>query len=420
MNKIQASIITIGDELLIGQTIDTNSAYIAQELNKIGVWVKYRIAVGDNYNDIWTALDQESNRSQIVIITGGLGPTADDITKPLLCDYFKGTLIRNQEVLAHIQHLFETVYKRPGGMLERNRKQADVPDNCNVLHNSKGTAPGMHFIKDGVHFFSLPGVPQEMKDIIQTGVIPTIEKSFERPFILHKTTVTAGMGESMVAERLIGFEAQLPSFISLAYLPSYGMVKLRLTATGVNQAELNNSLEFQQEKLKTILVDILVADEDETIEVTIGKLLSSIGKTIGTAESCTGGKIATLLTAVAGSSKYFKGSIVSYANQVKEDVLHVNNGTISSFGAVSSETVTEMAKGAIKALNTDYIIATSGIMGPSGGTKDKPVGTVWIALASKEKVETHQLNLRFDRARNISITANSALNLMRKFINSNP
>ena len=419
MNKIQASIITIGDELLIGQTIDTNSAYIAQELNKIGVWVKYRIAVGDNYKDIWSALDQESDRSQIVIITGGLGPTADDITKPLLCDYFKGTLVRNQEVLAHIQHLFETVYKRPGGMLERNKKQADVPDNCNVLHNSKGTAPGMHFIKDGVHFFSLPGVPQEMKDIIQTGVIPTIEKSFDRPFILHKTTVTAGMGESMVAERLIDFEAQLPSFISLAYLPSHGMVKLRLTATGENQTELTNSLELQQEKLKMVLADILVADEDETIEVTIGKLLSSIGKTIGTAESCTGGKIASLLTSIAGSSNYFKGSIISYANEIKVDALKVNSNTISTYGAVSSETVSEMAKGAIKALNTDFAIATSGIMGPGGGTKDKPVGTVWIALASKEKTETHQLNLRFDRARNISITANSALNLMRKFINSN-
>jgi nicotinamide-nucleotide amidase len=420
MNTIQASIITIGDELLIGQTIDTNSAYIAQELNKIGVWVKYRIAVGDNYNDIWNSLDQESQRSQIVIITGGLGPTADDITKPLLCDYFKGSLVRNQEVLAHIQHLFETIYKRPGGMLERNRKQADVPDNCNVLHNSTGTAPGMHFVKDGVHFFSLPGVPKEMKDIIQTGVIPLIEKSFDRPYILHRTSVTAGMGESMVAEKLIDFEAQLPSYISLAYLPSYGMVKLRLTAKGSDKNELTSNLDKQQALLNAILSDILVSDEDETIEITIGKTLLSIGKTIGTAESCTGGKIASLLTSVAGSSNYFKGSIVSYANEIKVDALKVNSNTISSYGAVSSETVSEMAKGAINLLNTDYIIATSGIMGPSGGTKDKPVGTVWIALASKEKVETHLLNLRFDRARNISNTANSALNLMRKFINSNP
>jgi nicotinamide-nucleotide amidase len=322
--------------------------------------------------------------------------------------------VRNQEVLAHIQHLFETIYKRPGGMLERNRKQADVPDNCNVLHNSTGTAPGMHFVKDGVHFFSLPGVPKEMKDIIQTGVIPLIEKSFDRPYILHRTSVTAGMGESMVAEKLIDFEAQLP------YLPSYGMVKLRLTAKGSDKNELTSNLDKQQALLNAILSDILVSDEDETIEITIGKTLLSIGKTIGTAESCTGGKIASLLTSIAGSSNYYKGSIVSYANEIKVDALKVNSNTISSYGAVSSETVEEMAKGAINLLNTDYIIATSGIMGPSGGTKDKPVGTVWIALASKEKVETHLLNLRFDRARNISITANSALNLMRKFINSNP
>ena len=420
MNTIQASIITIGDELLIGQTIDTNSAYIAQELNKIGVWVRYRVAVGDNYDDIWNSLDQESERSQIVIITGGLGPTADDITKPLLCDYFKGTLIRNQDVLNHIQHLFETIYKRPGGMLERNKKQADVPNNCNVLHNPTGTAPGMHFVKEGVHFFSLPGVPREMKDIIKTGVIPTIEKSFERPVILHRTTVTAGMGESMVAEQLVEFEAKLPSFVSLAYLPSYGMVKLRLTAKGSNEEQLAKTLDQQQGQLKTILANIVIADEDETIEITIGKLLTSIGKTIGTAESCTGGKIASLLTSIAGSSAYFKGSIISYANEIKEAVLKVNTDTLKSFGAVSSETVTEMAKGAISTLNTDFVIATSGIMGPGGGTEDKPVGTVWIALASKQKIETHQLNLRFDRARNISITANSALNLMIKFINSNP
>ena len=419
MNTIQASIITIGDELLIGQTIDTNSAYIAQELNKIGVWVRYRVAVGDNYDDIWKSLDQESERSQIVIITGGLGPTADDITKPLLCDYFKGTLIRNQDVLNHIQHLFETIYKRPGGMLERNKKQADVPNNCNVLHNPTGTAPGMHFVKEGVHFFSLPGVPREMKDIIKTGVIPTIEKSFERPVILHRTTVTAGMGESMVAEQLVEFEAQLPTYISLAYLPSYGMVKLRLTAKGSNEEQLAKTLDQKQGQLKTILAHIVIADEDETIEITIGKLLTSIGKTIGTAESCTGGKIASLLTSIAGSSAYFKGSIISYANEIKEAVLNVNSDTLKSFGAVSAETVTEMAKGAISTLNTDFVIATSGIMGPGGGTEDKPVGTVWIALASKQKIETHQLNLRFDRARNISITANSALNLMIKFINSN-
>ena len=416
MEKLTASIITIGDELLIGQTIDTNSAYIGQEFNKIGIWVSRRLAVGDAYNEIWNALDEEAKKNKIIIITGGLGPTADDITKPLLCDYFGGKLVRNEKVLAHIEHLFNNVFKRPGGMLERNQKQADVPDNCTVLHNAIGTAPGMHFVKNGVHFFSLPGVPQEMKDLIQSAVIPLLEKEFKRPFILHKTVVTAGMGESMLAERLMDFEKSMPSQVSMAYLPNYGIVKLRLTAFGDDRGTTESVLNKKYEELKETIKDILVSDQDEPIEKTIASLLSKSGKTIGTAESCTGGAIASLLTTVAGSSAYFKGSIVSYANEIKINQLGVAAETIEKHGAVSEQTVAEMAKGALKELNVDYAIATSGIMGPDGGTPEKPVGTIWIAIASKNRISTHLLQLRFNRARNTSITVSSALIQLRKFI----
>ncbi|MBK9382465.1 MAG: CinA family nicotinamide mononucleotide deamidase-related protein [Chitinophagaceae bacterium] len=418
-NSVNASIITIGDELLIGQTIDTNSAFIAQELNKIGVWVRRRLAVGDVYEEIWQALDEESRQSDIIIITGGLGPTADDITKPLLCKYFGGKLVVNEEVLAHVNYLFEKVFRRPGPMLERNLKQAEVPDVCTVLHNARGTAPGMLFKRDGKVFISLPGVPHEMKGLIVNEVVPYLLSAFKMPAIVHKTAFTAGQGESMIAELLKDFEPSLPSHIKLAYLPNYGMVKLRLTSRGDKKEEVEKEMIPYFEKLQELVKDFLITNEDEGLEIVIGKILKAKSKTMGTAESCTGGYIAHLITSVSGSSAYYKGSVVSYANEIKENILGVKKETLLSVGAVSEETVKEMVNGAISKLNVDFALATSGIMGPDGGTDDKPVGTVWIAAGNKEKVDTLKLNLRFDRQRNIGMTATNALNFLRKFILAN-
>jgi nicotinamide-nucleotide amidase len=419
MRSVYASIITIGDELLIGQTIDTNSAFIAQELNKIGVWVKRRVAVGDLWDDIWQALDEESKISDIIIITGGLGPTADDITKPLLCKYFGGNLVVNQDVLNHVKYLFEQVYRRPGPMLERNLKQAEVPDTCIVLHNARGTAPGMLFHKAEKVFISLPGVPHEMKGLTIDEVIPRLLKEFEMPVILHRTAFTSGQGESMIAEHIKDFETALPAHIKLAYLPGYGMVKLRLTATGDNKEQLEKELNDQFEQLKVLVKHFLVTDTDEGLEVVVGQLLKATGKTMATAESCTGGYIAHLITSVAGSSAYYNGSVVSYANKVKENILGVPHETLQTVGAVSEDTVLQMVKGAIEKLNADYAVATSGIMGPDGGTADKPVGTVWIAAGNKDSVIAKQFNFRFDRERNIRQTAHTALDFLRKFILTN-
>ncbi len=416
MKTVNASIITIGDELLIGQTIDTNSAFIARELNQIGVWVRRRVAVGDVAEEIEQALDEESTGSDIIIITGGLGPTADDITKPLLCRYFGGKLVVDEKVLEHVKFLFERIYRRPGPILERNLKQAEVPDVCTVLHNARGTAPGMLFNKNGKWFVALPGVPHEMKGLMTTEVIPRLSEAFELPAIVHRTAFTAGQGESVIAELLKDFEPALPPHIKLAYLPNYGMVKLRLTSTGETKEQVEKEIEPYFEKLQELVKEWLVTNKDEGLEIVIGQLLREKKKTMGTAESCTGGYIAHLITSVPGSSDYYKGSIVSYANQAKENILGVDHETLSIFGAVSEQTVIEMVNGALQTLQVDYALATSGIMGPDGGTPEKPVGTVWIAAGNKEKTETIKLNLRFDRQRNTEMTAAYALNFLRKFI----
>jgi len=419
MKNINASIITIGDELLIGQTIDTNSAWIGQELNKIGVWLKRRVAVGDVWDDIWNALDAESKESDIIIITGGLGPTADDITKPLLCKYFGGKLIVNEDVLTHVKYLFDKVYRRPGPMLERNLKQAEVPDVCTILHNARGTAPGMWFEKDGKIYVSLPGVPHEMKGLMINEVLSRIPKYFQLPFIIHRTAFTMGTGESMIAEKIKDFETGLPEHIKLAYLPGYGMVKLRLTAKGDEKGKMETELDEKFSILKELVAEWLVIDKDENLATVIIKILKEKNKTIGTAESCTGGYIAHLITSNPGSSVGYKGSIISYANDVKENILGVTDKTLRSVGAVSEETVIQMVKGAIEKLNVDFALATSGIMGPDGGTDEKPVGTVWIAAGNKGKVQTTKLAFRFDRERNIEMTSHTALNFLRKFILAN-
>lgn len=413
MQKLVASIITIGDELLIGQTIDTNSAWMAQELNKIGVWVKRRIAVGDTREDIWQALDNEAKESPIILITGGLGPTADDITKPLLCDYFGGKMIVNEEVLQHVTNIFLKL-NRP--VIERNLKQAEVPDVCKVLFNKRGTAPGMLFTKGDSIFISMPGVPHEMKGIMTDEVLPLLQRQYKMPFILHRTLLTAGAGESFLAERIKDWEEALPQHIKLAYLPNYGMVKLRLTSFGTEGPALEKELDTLFLQLQEQVKDILIVNEDLSLEKALGDLLVERGKTIATAESCSGGYIAHLITSIAGSSVYFKGTVVAYSYDAKETILGVNHETLEHKGAVSEETITEMFNGLMNVTTADYGIATSGIMGPGGGTEDKPVGTVWVAVGSREKMIAKRLQFRYDRLKNIELTATNAMMMLFQFI----
>ena len=413
MKNINASIITIGDELLIGQVIDTNSAWISQQLNKIGVSVKNRMAIGDDADEIWKTLDIESEATDIILITGGLGPTSDDITKEILCKYFGGKMVVNEGALKNVKHLFENIYKKP--VTAVNLLQAEVPDVCEVIQNRRGSAPGMVFHKGPTIFISMPGVPYEMQGIMN-DFIPYIKSKFELPVILHRTILTAGIGESALAEVIADFEKNLPSEIRLAYLPNYGMVRLRLTTSGFDEAATEQLIDEQFDQLKLLVQKYMVTDEDETMQVVLGKLLLKNKKTISTAESCTGGAIASLITSVAGASAYYEGSVVSYSYDVKESLLHVKKETLETYGAVSEETVVEMLNGLLKTLNTDYGIAVSGIMGPDGGTPDKPVGTVWIAVGSKEKCVAHRLQQRYERWKNIEVTSMMALNMMRKFI----
>jgi nicotinamide-nucleotide amidase len=412
--RVYASIITIGDELLIGQTIDTNSAWMAQQLNKLGIWVKRRVAVGDVWDEIWNALDEESKQSKVILITGGLGPTADDITKPLLNEYFGGKLVVDEEALQNVKDIFAKYIHRT--MLDVNLKQAEVPDVCTVIQNTRGTAPGMWFEKNGKVFISMPGVPNEMKGIMTNFVLPKLPTMFLLPAVVHRTLLTAGIGESYLADRIKDFEASLPEHIKLAYLPNFGMVRLRLTATGKNEKEITDEIDEQFIQLQSQLKDVMVINEDKTLEEAIGLMLSKYGKTVATAESCTGGYISHLITSVPGSSAYFKGGIVSYDNSVKENVLKVDANTLDNHGAVSEETVLEMATAAKALIKTDYALAVSGIMGPGGGTDDKPVGTVWVAVAAKSGTVTKRYQTRYDRHRNIEVTAINALNLLRQTI----
>jgi nicotinamide-nucleotide amidase len=411
--KSDATIITIGNELLIGQTIDTNSAWMAQELNKIGVWVHRRIAIGDVWKDIWQSLEEESKLSDIILITGGLGPTADDITKPLLSQYFGGKLVVDPDALANVKHIFEVYLKKP--MLERNLKQAEVPDVCTVIQNKRGTAPGMWFEKNGKIFVSMPGVPHEMKGMMVNYVIPELQDRLKLPPIVHRTLVTAGIGESFLAERISEFESTLPSNITLAYLPNYGMVKLRLSSRGNNPAMVAK-LEAEFDMLKQLIADVMVVDEDKSIQQVVADILVKNQQTLSTAESCTGGIIAQLITSIPGSSKFYRGGVVTYSNDLKEKLVGVRRETLEKYGAVSRETVIEMAEGILRQCNSDFAIATSGIMGPDGGTPEKPTGTVWVGLASRNESEAHPYQFRFDRQRNTELTAAYGLNSLRKFI----
>ncbi|MDP9230748.1 MAG: CinA family nicotinamide mononucleotide deamidase-related protein, partial [Bacteroidota bacterium] len=361
--------------------------------------------------------DEESKNSDIILITGGLGPTADDITKPLLCEYFGCKLVVHEQTLTFLKYLFKEVLKRP--LTERNLKQAEVPDGCSVLFNEKGTAPGMWFEKDEKIFVAVPGVPFEMKGIMSNFVLPALQKQFDMPVILHQTLMTSGIGESFIADHIKEWEEQLPAHIKLAYLPNYGMVRLRLTAQGNNKNELEKELEKQFATLKQLVAEWLVIDEDLTIEEVVGKLLKERKQTVGTAESCTGGYIAHLLTVNAGASSNYKGTVVSYDNKVKEDIINVSHDTLEAVGAVSEEIVKQMAEGVLKQLKSDYAISTSGIMGPDGGSEKKPIGMVWIAVGNKNKIEAKVFHFRFDRLRNIERTSQTALDMLRKFIQQN-
>ena len=411
---ITASIITIGDELLIGQVTDTNSTWMGRQLTAAGIKLKKRIAVGDEKAQIVKALDDEKKDVDIILLTGGLGPTSDDITKDVLCEYFNGNMKVHEPTLTHIRHLFEVVLKKK--MIESNMKQAEVPDNCTVLTNSRGTAPGMWFEEGGKIFISMPGVPHEMMGLMEDTVIPSLKQHFTLPYIAHRTLLTIGAGESFLAEMIRSFEEDLPEDISLAYLPNFGQVRLRLSTSGANRKLIDQQLDFLFSKLQSVVKDYLVTASDESMHEVVGRILAQRKKTLATAESCTGGYIAHLLTSKAGASSFYEGSIVSYSYHAKEKLLQVSNNTLQSFGAVSESVVKEMAVGALQNVGTDYVIAVSGIMGPEGGLPEKPVGTVWIAVGSRDKINAKMFSLRSDRERNIQVTAVLALNMLREFL----
>jgi len=410
---MRALIITIGDELLIGQTIDTNSAWMGSELSKLGFDIHRKISIHDNRNDILEALEEAGGKAELVLVTGGLGPTSDDITKQTICEFFNNKLVLNTEVLKMIE---ERLNRRGIPMNENNRKQALVPDSCKVLFNAMGTAPGMLFEKDKTIFVFMPGVPYEMKYIMTEHLIPLLKNRFSLQAIIHRNIMTYGVSEARLAELLTGFEASLPGDIRLAYLPSAGINKLRLSATGTDRSLLNEKVEEQVKKLYLIIPELIFSEDEKTFEVVIGELLKERNQTLCTAESCTGGKIAQMITSVPGSSAYYKGSVIAYDNAVKKELLKIRYEMLEKNGAVSENVVKSMAKGVRKLLKTDYSVATSGIAGPDGGTDLKPVGTVWIAVSSEKGTVTERHIFGNDRNINIKRFSIAALSLLRKQI----
>lgn len=410
-----AEIITIGDEILIGQITDTNSVFIAKELNKIGISVYQISSVQDDRNHILQAFKEAESRVDLVIITGGLGPTKDDITKHTLCEYFDDHLVENEQVLHHVEEIFRKLLRTP--ISEINRRQAWVPSKCTVLPNAFGTAPGMWLTSGNKVFISLPGVPYEMENLIKAEVIPRITSVFNRPYILHNTIVTYGMGESAIAERLEAWENQLPLFIKLAYLPSLGKVRLRLTAKGKDLEVLTASMAEESKKLTDLVKDIIYGIEnEETIEETVAKSLVARGMSLSTAESFTGGRIAQMITALPGASAYFKGSVVSYATQTKIEVLKVPKEIIDTYSVVSREVAMAMARNVQKLLKTDFAIATTGNAGPTKGDSDAEVGTVCIAVATPQGVVVEQYMMGNHRERIVQKSVNKALEMLQKEI----
>lgn len=412
---MKATIVTIGDEILIGQIVDTNSNFIAKELDRIGVETYEMISISDDKQHILNTFSKLQNKVDVVIVTGGLGPTKDDVTKKTFCEYFDDELVVNPEVLAHVTELIEGFYKRPISQL--NKDQALVPSKCTVLPNKMGTAPGMWMKKENTVFVSLPGVPYEMKYLVENEIIPKIVKEYKRPYIIHKTILTYGQGESLVAERIENWENNLPEFIKLAYLPNPGRVRLRMTARGTDKEVLEKAIEENVQSLDAIIHDIIVGyEENETIETVVGKLLAKQNKTVSTAESCTGGKVASLLTSVQGASAYFKGSVVSYATEAKVNVLGVPQDLVDQFTVVSAEVAKAMALNVKGLLKTDYAIATTGNAGPSKGDSDAEIGTVFIALATPNGVIAEEFNFGQPREKVIDRATIKSLEILQKEI----
>ncbi|WP_019038936.1 competence/damage-inducible protein A [Psychroflexus tropicus] len=412
---MQAEIITIGDEILIGQIIDTNSAFIAKQLNKIGVDVYQISSIEDEKSHILNALEEASKRSNIIIITGGLGPTKDDITKHTFCEYFNDELVLDQKILDHVEEIFKKYVNTP--ILEANRSQAWMPSQAITLHNEYGTAPGMWFEKNDVVYISMPGVPYEMKSILTEQALPRLQDRFKTPYIIHKTVLTYGLGESAIADRIEDWENQLPPFIKLAYLPSLGRVRLRLSARGEDEQVLKEGLETSIEHLNRIIGDIIKGYEDEqTLEERIAESFSLKGKTLATAESCTGGRLAAKFTEIPGASKYFIGSVVSYATSAKSDVLKIPEEFVEKYSVVSSEITKVMAEKAKAMFKSDYALATTGNAGPTKGDSDAEIGTVFIAVATPEATQVHEFQFGKHRERVTQKAVNKALELIYEAI----
>ena len=415
---MKAAIVTIGDEILIGQIVDTNSAFIAKSLDRIGVEIHEMISISDNKHHILDTFLKFQNKVDLVLITGGLGPTKDDITKKTFCDYFDDELIVDEAVLAHVTKLIEGFYKRT--ITQINKDQALVSSKCTVLHNEVGTAPGMWMKKENTVFISLPGVPFEMKYLVENEIIPKVVREYKRPYILHKTIMTYGRGESAVAEQIEDWENNLPEFIKLAYLPAPGRVRLRLTARGTDKEFLEKSIEENVMSLTKIIGDIIVGfDDDETLETVVGRLLKQQNKTISTAESCTGGNVAQLLTSVSGASNYFKGSVVPYATETKISVLGLSEELINKYSVVSAEVAKQMAINVKNIMKTDYAIATTGNAGPTKGDSKAELGTVFIALATPNEVIVEEFNFGQPREKVIDRAVNKSMEMLRKEILKN-
>ena len=408
-----AEIITIGDEILIGQIVDTNSAWMARKLNDIGIRIKQISSVSDDKEHILNAFKEAAERADIILITGGLGPTKDDITKKTIADYFGVPLVENADALDNVAKIFAR-FKRP--LLDVNRAQALVPQNCEVILNKNGTAPGMWFNEKDKIYVCMPGVPHEMMYMMEGDVIPKLKATFTLPAIVHKTILTVGEGESFLAERIADIEDSLPAHIKLAYLPKLGQVRLRLSGYGENEAELKAEVETYAQKIVARVADVVAAEEDIPIEKAILNQMELKGLTLSVAESCTGGYISHLFTQHPGSSKVFLGGGVTYSNGLKEEILGVQNHTLKTFGAVSGEVVTEMVEGALKRFKSDLAIAVTGVAGPGGGTPEKPVGTVWIAVANINKMVVKKLTFGDKRQQNIERSAISALNMLNTLL----
>lgn len=410
MQLVKAEIIAIGDELLYGQIMDTNSHWISQELDLLGVKVVRKTTVGDNRTDILAAFSEAEKRADIILITGGLGPTQDDLTKPLLAEYFGCEIIEFPEAVEAVTSFFK---RRGREMTQLNILQGHLPSCCTYIPNEVGTAPGMWFEKNGTYWMSMPGVPHEMKKLMKDFVLPELPKRFDLPIIYHKVIKTVGIGESWLADLIKDWENALPEHIRLAYLPSLGHVKLRLTAFGKDKNLLIEEVQTQIDAVFPLIEKYIYGYDEETLETAIGKLLKNAGKTLALAESCSGGYISHLVTSIPGSSTYFQGAVIPYHNQFKSAILNVSSETLQSHGAVSEETATEMAIGVRKLFGSDFGLASTGIAGPDGGSEEKPVGTVWIACAGEGFVETRKLQLTQERLINIQLTGVSVLNLLR-------